>query len=95
MSLDKKTVQHIATLSRLSVTDGESEEYSRVLSSILELVEQMNTVDTRNIEPMAHPLQITARLREDRVTESNQRDQFQSIAPEVEQGHYLVPRVIE
>jgi len=95
MSLDKKTIQHIATLSRLSVPDSESEEYSQDLSNILTLVEQMKTVDTKDIEPAAHPLEITCRLREDKITETNQRDYFQSIAPEVEQGHYLVPRVIE
>lgn len=95
MSLDKKTIQHIATLSRLSVSESESEEYRQDLSNILTLVEQMKTVETKDIEPMAHPLEITCRLREDAITETNQRDYFQSIAPEVEQGHYLVPKVIE
>ena len=63
--------------------------------NILGLVEQMNSVDTRDVEPMAHPLEITARLREDEITEIDQRQRFQAIAPEVEQGLYLVPRVIE
>ena len=95
MSLDKKNIQHIATLSRLSVSDSESEEYSQDLSNILMLVEQMNAVDTSGIEPMAHPLEITARLRPDEITETNQRDHFQAIAPEVAKGLYLVPKVIE
>ena len=95
MSLDKKNVQHIAHLSRLMVSDSEAGKYSQDLSRILALVEQMNAVDTTGIEPMAHPLEITARLREDRITETDQRDRFQSIAPEVDQGLYLVPKVIE
>ena len=95
MSLDKKNVQEIALLSRLSVSESECEELSNDLGNILSLVEQMNSVDTAGTEPMAHPLAITARLREDRITETDQRDLFQSIAPEVDQGHYLVPKVIE
>jgi len=95
MSIDKKNIQHIATLSRLLVSESECESYSGDLSNILGLVEQMNSVDTRDVEPMAHPLEITARLREDEITEIDQHQRFQAIAPEVEQGLYLVPRVIE
>lgn len=95
MSLDKKTVQEIAVLSRLSVSDPESEELARDLSNILDLVEQMNSVDTSGIEPMAHPMDLAARLRDDVVTESDDRQSYQAIAPEVESGHYLVPKVIE
>lgn len=95
MSLDRKNIRHIATLSRLAMSDSECEKYSEDLSRILDLVEQMNSVDTSNIDPMAHPLELTARLRDDEVTETDQRDHFQNIAPEVEDGLYLVPRVIE
>ncbi len=95
MSLDSKQVQDIATLSRLSLDDSECQEIGKDLDNILQLVEQMNSVSTDNITPMAHPMELNARLREDSVTEHDQRDQFQSIAPEVEQGHYLVPKVIE
>ncbi|HSR62351.1 MAG TPA: Asp-tRNA(Asn)/Glu-tRNA(Gln) amidotransferase subunit GatC [Gammaproteobacteria bacterium] len=95
MSLDKSDIEKIAWLARLSISVEEIPKYSKELNNILDLVEQMNGVDTANIEPMAHPLEITARLREDRVTESNQRERFQAIAPAVENGHYLVPRVIE
>lgn len=95
MSLDKKTVQEIAVLSRLSVSDPESEELARDLSNILDMVEQMNSVDTSGIEPMAHPMDLAARLRDDVVTESDDRQSYQAIAPEVESGHYLVPKVIE
>lgn len=95
MSLDKSDIEKIAWLARLSISVEEIPKYSKELNNILDLVEQMNGVDTANIEPMAHPLEITARLREDRVTESDQRERFQAIAPAVENGHYLVPRVIE
>ena len=69
--------------------------YQHELGSILNLVEQMNSVDTENIKPLAQPQEIHARLRPDEVTEDNQRDKFQRIAPEVENGQYLVPKVIE
>lgn len=95
MSLDKSDIEKIAWLARLSISVEEIPKYSKELNNILDLVEQMNGVDTADIEPMAHPLEITARLREDRVTESDQRERFQTIAPAVENGHYLVPRVIE
>ncbi|MDH5778148.1 MAG: Asp-tRNA(Asn)/Glu-tRNA(Gln) amidotransferase subunit GatC, partial [Gammaproteobacteria bacterium] len=58
-------------------------------------VEQMSAVDTDQVSPMAHPLDEVQRLRTDAVTEQNQREHYQSIAPQVEEGHYLVPRVIE
>jgi len=95
MSLDKSDIEKIAWLARLSISPEEISKYSKELNNILDLVEQMNGIDTRDIEPMAHPLEITARLREDRVTESDQRERFQAIAPAVGKGHYLVPRVIE
>jgi len=70
-------------------------EYVRNLSNILDLVEQMDSVDTDNVEPMAHPMEMVQRLREDVVTETNQREHFQQIAPQIENGLYLVPQVIE
>jgi aspartyl-tRNA(Asn)/glutamyl-tRNA(Gln) amidotransferase subunit C len=69
--------------------------YARNLSSILDLVAQMNAVDTRGVQPLAHPLAMTQRLRPDEATEPDQRALFQSIAPQVEAGLYLVPKVIE
>ena len=95
MSLDKQDVVNIAHLARLSIDAQDIPEYTRNLSSILELVEQMNKVDTIDVQPMAHPLDAVQRLREDVVSEDNQRDLFQSIAPETEAGLYLVPKVIE
>ena len=95
MSLDTQTVKRIAKLARLAVNDQAVAGYATQLSNILQLVEQMNAVDTDSVSPMAHPLDASQRLREDSVTEVNQRERFQSIAPQVENGLYLVPQVIE
>jgi len=95
MPLDKQDVVNIAHLARLSIDAQDIPNYVDNLSSILDLVEQMNHVDTSNVRPMAHPLDAVQRLRQDEVTESNQRDLFQSTAPETEAGLYLVPKVIE
>ena len=95
MSLQKTDVEKIAHLARLSVSEDDIPSYADNLSNILQLVEQMNSVDTSNITPMAHPLSESQRLREDKVTESNQREHFQKVAPATENGLYLVPKVIE
>lgn len=95
MSLDKAEVENIAHLARLAVSEEDIPEYARNLSSILELVEQMSAVDTSDVEPMAHPLDMAQRLRPDEVTETDQRELFQQNAPSVEAGLYLVPKVIE
>lgn len=95
MSLDKSDIDKIARLAHLSISEADTPNYIHDVSNILDLVEKMNGIDTDNIEPLAHPLEITARLREDKVTETNQRTHFQNIAPAVDNGHYLVPKVIE
>jgi aspartyl-tRNA(Asn)/glutamyl-tRNA(Gln) amidotransferase subunit C len=95
MALDKEAVGRIAHLARLGVDEGEYDTYARNLSSILSFVEQLNAVDTGGVEPMAHPMDASQRLRPDAVTESDRREQFQRIAPRVEAGLYLVPKVIE
>jgi aspartyl-tRNA(Asn)/glutamyl-tRNA(Gln) amidotransferase subunit C len=95
MSLDTEAVRKIAHLARLGVEESESELYARNLSDILSFVEQFNAVDTRGIEPMAHPLDASQRLRADEVSETDQHEQFQRIAPKVDAGLYLVPKVIE
>ena len=95
MSLTPSDVEKIAALAKLEINSSETKSYVNSLSSILQLVEQMNRVDTRDIEPMAHPRDCSLRLREDVVTESDQRERFQDIAPATEQGLYLVPRVVE
>ena len=95
MTLDSDTVKKIAQLARLEIEATAIPGYATNLSNILQLVEQMNAVNTDQVQPMAHPLDASQRLRDDVVTESNQRDHFQSIAPQVENGLYLVPKVIE
>ncbi len=95
MTLKIEDVRNIAQLARLQIDDADIEQYATDLSSILALAEQMNAVDTTNVTPMAHPLDATQRLRPDAVTETNQRDKFQAIAPDVKNGLYRVPRVIE
>jgi len=95
MSLNNEDVKQIAHLARLGVEQADLNEYARNLSDILHFVEAMNAEDTAGVEPMAHPLDMVQRLRPDAVTEENQRERFQAIAPQVEAGLYLVPRVIE
>jgi aspartyl-tRNA(Asn)/glutamyl-tRNA(Gln) amidotransferase subunit C len=95
MSLDKEAVGRIAHLARLGVDESEYDSYARNLSDILSFVEQLNAVDTAGVAPMAHPLDASQRLRPDEVTETDRREQFQQVAPRVEAGLYLVPKVIE
>ena len=95
MSLSSDDVAKIAHLARLAVNPAETDALSRDLSNILNLVEQMETADTEGVAPMAHPLEMSQRLRVDEVTETDQRELYQSNAPLVENGLFLVPRVIE
>ena len=95
MSLTSNEVRRIANLARLAVDDREAEGLAAALSDIFDFVEALNNADIEGIAPMAHPLDAEQRLRPDRVTESDQRELFQDIAPAVEGGVYLVPRVIE
>lgn len=95
MALEEKDVAKIAHLARLQVTDAELSAVATRLSTILELIAQLQAAPTDGIAPMAHPLDAVQRLRPDVVTESNQRDAYQQIAPAVENGLYLVPKVIE
>lgn len=95
MSLSPAEVEKIAHLARLAISEADISIYARNLSSILELVEQMNAVDTSGVAPLAHPLEMAQRLRADEVSEENQRELFQAIAPCTEAGLYLVPKVIE
>jgi aspartyl-tRNA(Asn)/glutamyl-tRNA(Gln) amidotransferase subunit C len=95
MPLDNDQVEKIAHLARLAISEQERSDYARELSGILEFVDQMNAIDTTNVSPMAHPLDMVQRLRPDRITASVEREHLQSVAPSVEQGLYLVPKVIE
>jgi len=95
MAIERSDVEKIAHLAHLQIAEADITGYAQTLTNILDLVGQMNEVNTDNIEPMAHPMDATQRLREDQVTESDQREHFQSIAPATEDGLYLVPKVIE
>jgi aspartyl-tRNA(Asn)/glutamyl-tRNA(Gln) amidotransferase subunit C len=95
MALQATDVKYIAHLARIAIDAESIPNYAHDLSRILEFVEQMNKVDTTDIQPLAHPLDTFQRLRPDEVTEVDQRELFQSIAPQVEAGVYLVPKVID
>ena len=95
MALERSEVEKIAHLARLGLNDGDIPQTTETLNNILGLIDQMQAVDTQGIEPLAHPLEATQRLRADTVTEQNQRDAYQAVAPAVENGLFLVPKVIE
>ena len=95
MSITPPEVMKIAHLARMSIHSDDVARYAHDLSGILELVAHMNQVDVQGIEPMAHPLEMSQRLRQDVVTEVNQRELLQAHAPAVEKGLFLVPKVIE
>ncbi|MCJ8169982.1 Asp-tRNA(Asn)/Glu-tRNA(Gln) amidotransferase subunit GatC [Atopomonas sediminilitoris] len=95
MALQRTDVEKIAHLARLGLGEEELASTTETLNNILGLIDAMQAVDTTGIEPLAHPLEATQRLREDVVSEQNQRDAYQAIAPAVEQGLYLVPKVID
>ena len=98
MSLTLEQVHRVAHLARIEISDGEAQGTLGHLNEIFALIEEMQAVDTQGVEPMAHAQDVAQRLRPDRVTESaqsGQRDAFQSTAPEIEAGLYLVPKVIE
>ncbi len=95
MKVTKDVVRQIAELAQLQISDDEVEAVTGSMTRILDLVEEMQSVDTDGVEPMAHPLDTRQTLRPDVVSEDDQRDYFQENAPEVQDGLYLVPRVVE
>ena len=95
MALTLDDVQRVAHLARIAVDDAEAEAALVQLTRVFGLIEQMQAVDVSGIDPMAHAQDLILRLRPDAVTEGDQRELFQSVAPEVEAGLYLVPKVIE
>jgi aspartyl-tRNA(Asn)/glutamyl-tRNA(Gln) amidotransferase subunit C len=95
MSLTNADVRKVARLARLAMSEAEIETARAQLSGIFDLIAEMQAVDTAGIEPMSHAQDVSQRLREDVITETNQREAFQAIAPQVERGLYLVPQVIE
>jgi len=95
MTLSFDDVRRIADLAYIETNEEEAHVVLAQLSDIFSLIEQMQAVDTSGVEPMSHAQDVTQRLRDDIVTESDQRERFQAIAPQVEEGLYLVPKVIE
>jgi aspartyl-tRNA(Asn)/glutamyl-tRNA(Gln) amidotransferase subunit C len=93
--LSRDQIARIAELARLELSPAEADAMREQLNGILAMVDRMGAVDISGVEPMSHPQEMAQRLREDMVTESDQRELFQSIAPAVEDGLYLVPQVIE
>ena len=93
--LSLEQIHRIAHLARLELAESEADAMREQLNGILAMVDEMGAVDTTGVAPMSHPQEVMQRMREDRVTESDQRELFQSIAPAVEDGLYLVPKVIE
>lgn len=95
MSLTLTDVQKVARLARLAMSEQEIQAAQAQLTNIFDLIAEMQAIDTKGIEPMSHSQDVAQRLRDDVVTETNQRDAFQAIAPQTEAGLYLVPQVIE
>ncbi|MCB1854998.1 MAG: Asp-tRNA(Asn)/Glu-tRNA(Gln) amidotransferase subunit GatC [Pseudomonadales bacterium] len=95
MAIEQDEIEKIAALARIRIEPAQVGQVTRRITEILRMVDQLQAVDTSDIEPMANPLDATALLRADEVTEVNRREAFQAIAPAVENGLYLVPKVIE
>jgi len=95
MPLDNNKVKEIAYLARLSIENSELEQSTKELNNILSLMDQLGEIDTGDAEPMAHPLEMSQRLRDDQVTEDDLSEEFQEIAPKTGNNHFLVPTVIE
>jgi len=95
MPLSHDQIRRIAQLARIAVRDEEAEMVRERLNRVLGLIDQLQAVDTAGVEPMSHALDLVQPLRQDAVTEADQRERFQAGAPAVRDGHYLVPKVIE
>jgi aspartyl-tRNA(Asn)/glutamyl-tRNA(Gln) amidotransferase subunit C len=95
MSININDVHKIARLARLAITEQEAQAAKSQLATIFSLIAQMQAIDTTDIQPMSHAQDATQRLREDRVSETDQRALFQTLAPQVELNFYLVPPAIE
>jgi len=95
MSLNKEQVKEIAQLAKLSINDSEIEQSTIELNNILSLMAELAEIETDHVEPMAHPLEMSQRLREDVVSEADLSEEFQEIAPKTGKNHFLVPTVIE
>ena len=95
MKIDNEVILNIAELAQLEVKDEMISQYADKMTAMLNLIEEMQSVNTNNIEPVSNPLDAVQTMRDDKVTEKDLRDEYQAIAPEVDSGLYLVPRVVE
>ena len=95
MALERCDVEKLAHLARLGLNDAQIGSSTASLNAVLDMINAMQAVNTDGIAPLANPLEATQRLRPDSVTESNHRDDYQALAPAVENGLYLVPKVID
>ena len=95
MDVTEEVVRNIAELVQLKVDDAEIQQLTEGMQNILALADQMQAINTEGVEPVSNPLDASQKLRPDVVTEENQRELFQSLAPASESGLYLVPRVVE
>ncbi|WP_193165989.1 Asp-tRNA(Asn)/Glu-tRNA(Gln) amidotransferase subunit GatC [Microbulbifer hainanensis] len=95
MAVDEQTVEKLAELARIAISEETIEEVSSRLGDVLQLVDQLQSVNTEGVSPMAHPLDEVQVLRSDTVTEADQREDFLALAPQTEEGLYLVPKVID
>ena len=95
MSIEQDEIEKIAALARIRIDAGQIGDVTQRIEEILKMVDQLQAADTSGVEPMANPLDATQALRPDIVTEENRREAFQAIAPAVEDGVYLVPKVID
>jgi aspartyl-tRNA(Asn)/glutamyl-tRNA(Gln) amidotransferase subunit C len=95
MAIEQDDIEKIAELARIRIDQGQIGQVTQRITEILRMVDQLQAVDTSEVQPMANPLDATQILRPDEVTESNRREAFQAIAPAVEDGLYLVPKVID
>jgi aspartyl-tRNA(Asn)/glutamyl-tRNA(Gln) amidotransferase subunit C len=95
MTIKKSEIAYISSLAKLKIEDAEMDNYTRQISDILKMIQQLEKVDTDDIEPMAHPLNMKQRLRVDVITEENHRELYQKNAVEFEEGFYKVPKVID
>ena len=95
MSINKDEIKYLSLLSRMDIDKNEIKDVEEKLSKIIDFVDQLQTISTDDIEPMAHPLNQSQRLRVDEVTETNDRENIQKNAQQIEKGMYLVPKVID
>jgi aspartyl-tRNA(Asn)/glutamyl-tRNA(Gln) amidotransferase subunit C len=95
MSLSDDQIRRLARLARIAIRPDESAELGRRLNRVLALIEEMRAVDTAGVEPMSHALELVQRLRPDEVSETDRREEYQAVAPALEDGLYLVPKVLE